>query len=258
VTSANGESANRNRRGPFSELLRVEGKLALRTPFGLGLGIVMPAILLAVFGEIGRYVPGNVGNSGFTILDLYIPTIIVIGFIGIAIDALPIPLVRDRESGWLRRVSTTPVGPSRVLAAQLVLNLAFALVTVVIVLVGSVVVFGATLSAGIYFVFSTILALFEIFLIGLVVAAMAPSQTIQNAISGVLFFALLFLSGLWIQPVQVGRLLQTIMYYSPSGAAVRAMLDSAFGITPPLTAIATMVVYAVVFAGVATRYFRWE
>jgi hypothetical protein len=36
------------------------------------------------------------------------------------------------------------------------------------------------------------------------------------------------------------------------------MLDSAFGITPPLTAIATMVVYAVVFAGVAIRYFRWE
>lgn len=253
-----GESAGRNRRGPFAELLMVEGRLALRAPYGLGAGIVFPAVLLLLFGEIGIAVPGNVGNSGFTVLELYIPTIIVIAFTGIAVAALPIPLVRDRETGWLRRVSTTPVGPSRVLAAQLVLNLVFALVGIVVVLLGSVVVFGTTLSAGIYFVISTALAIVEIFLLGLVVAATAPSQTAQSALSGVLMFAMMFLSGLWVQPAQVGGPLQTIMYYSPSGAAARAMLDSVFGITPPLTAIATMVVYAVIFAGVAIRYFRWE
>jgi ABC-2 type transport system permease protein len=258
VTSDTGESVSRNRRGPFTELLRVEGKLALRTPYGLGAGIVFPAVLLVVFGLIGNAVPGNVGSTGYTILDLYIPIIIVIGFFAIGISALPLPLVRDRESGWLRRVSTTPVGPSRVLAAQLVLNLAFALVTIVIVLLGSVVVFGATLSVGIYFVFSTILALAEIFLLGLVVAAIAPSQTAQNAISGALFFAMLFLSGLWYPAAEASGPLQTIMYYSPGGAAVNAMLGSVFGTAPPLAAVAAMVVYAVIFAAVAIRYFRWE
>jgi ABC-2 type transport system permease protein len=258
MTSDKDGSGSTSRRGPFSELLRVEGKLALRAPYGLGLGIIFPTVLLVVFGLIGNAVPGNVANTGFTILELYIPIIIVIEFFGVALTALPIPLVRDRESGWLRRVSTTPVGPSRVLAAQLVLNLAFALVGIVIVLLGSAVVFGATLGVSVYFVFSTILALAEIFSLGLVIAAIAPSQTAQNAISGALFFAMLFLSGLWYPAAEASGPLQTIMYYSPGGAAVNAMLGSVFGTGPPLAALATMVVYAVIFAAVAIRYFRWE
>ena len=258
MSSDKGGSGSTNRRGPFSELLRVEGKLALRAPYGLGLGVIFPTVLLAVFGLIGSAVPGNVGNTRFTILELYIPIIIVIEFFGVAIDALPIPLVRDRESGWLRRVSTTPVGPSRVLAAQLVLNLAFALVGVVIVLLGSMVVFGATLSVGVNFALSTILALAEIFSLGLVVAALTPSQTAQQAISGALFFAMLFLSGLWYPAAEASGPLQMVMYYSPGGAAVNAMLGSVFGTGPPLTSVATMVVYAAIFAAVARRYFRWE
>lgn len=258
MTSDKDGASSTNRRSPFSELLRVEGKLALRAPYGLGLGIIFPTVLLAVFGLIGGAVPGSVANTGFTILELYIPIITVTEFFGVALTALPVPLVRDRESGWLRRVSTTPVGPSRVLAAQLVLNLAFALVGIAIVLVGSAVVFGATPSLGIYFVFSTGLALAEIFSLGLVVTAIAPSQTAQNAISGVLFFAMLFLSGLWYPAAEASGPLQTIMYYSPGGAAVNAMLGSVFGAGPPLTAVATMAAYAVIFTAVATRYFRWE
>jgi len=258
MDSGDGVSKSRSRRGPFHELLRVEGKLALRSPYGLGLGIIFPTVLLAVFGFIGSAVPGNVANTGFTILELYIPIIIVIGFFGVALNALPVPLVRDRESGWLRRVSTTPVGPSRVLAAQLVLNLAFALVGVVIVLLGGAAVFGATLSVSGYFVFSTRLALAEIFSLGLVVAALAPSQTAQNAASGALFFAMLFLSGLWYPAAEASGALQTVMYYSPGGAAVSAMLGSVFGTGPPLTAVATMTAYAIIFAAVAVRYFRWE
>jgi ABC-2 type transport system permease protein len=258
VTLAKDGPGSANRRGAFSELLSVESKLALRAPYGLGLGVIFPSVLLAVFGLIGGAVPGNVANTGFTILELYIPIIIVIEFFGVALTALPVPLVRDRESGWLRRVSTTPVGPSRVLAAQLVLNLAFVVVGIIVVLLGSVIVFGATLSVGIYFVFSTILALAEIFSLGLVVAAVAQSQTAQSAISGALFFAMLFLSGLWYPAAEASGPFQTMMYYSPGGAAVNAMLGSVFGTGPPLTAVATMVAYAIVFAAVAIRYFRWE
>jgi hypothetical protein len=82
-------------------------------------------ILLVIFGFISRNVPGNVSGSGLTVIDLYIPTIMVISFVGIAIS-LPNTLVRDREIGWLRRISTTPVHPSRLLGAQLILDLVLA------------------------------------------------------------------------------------------------------------------------------------
>jgi ABC-2 type transport system permease protein len=249
---------NNNPRGQFSELLKVEGKLALREPYGL-FGVVFPVVLLVLFGWISSQVPGNVANTGLTVLDLYIPTIMVIGFISIAISSLPNRLVRDREIGWLRRVSTTPVPPSRLLGAQLILNLVFALAMVLIVIFGGEMMFGAPLIVGIpFFVLSIILSIAEIFSLGLVVAAIAPSQTVANALSGALFFLLLFLSGLWVQPALVGGPLQTIMYYSPSGAATRALLYSVFNAAPPYTTLVTMIAYTVIFAVIAIRYFRWE
>lgn len=259
MTSAQSGSRGKNSRGHFSELLKVEGKLALREPLGLGSGIVFPIILLVIFEFIGQAVPGNVANTGLTILDLYIPTIMVIGFISLGISSLPVTLVRYREIGWLRRISTTPVPPSRLLAAQLTLNLIFALVTILIVILGGETIFGVALSVNIpFFVLSIILSIAVIFSLGLVVAALAPSQTVASGLSGLLFFGLLFLAGLWIQPAQVGGPLATIMYYSPSGAAVRALLYSVFNQAPPYASIVTMVGYTAVFAFIAIRYFRWE
>lgn len=252
------EVLNHRSRAQFAALLKVQAKLSLREPYGLGLGIGLPAVLLVVFGLISKNVPGNVGSSGLTVIDLYVPTLMIISIIAIAIS-LPNTLVRDRETGWLRRISTTPLHPSRLLAVQLVLDLVIAAVAIVIIIVGGTVVFGAPLTVGIpFFVLSVLLSIAEIFALGLVVVALAPTQTVASALGGVLFFVLLFLSGLWVQPVQVGGPLREIMWYSPSGAAVRAVLYSVFHAAPPVPTLLTLAGYTLAFAFVAVRFFRWE
>ena len=245
--------------GRFVELLKVEGKLALREPTGLGMGIGAPILFLIVFGVIGILSPGKVANTSYTVLDLYVPTIMIITFIFLGITSLPVTLVKYRETGWLRRVSTTPVPPSRLLVAQLVLNLVLVLASILIVIFGSEIVFGAPLNVSVpYFVLAIVLSIAVIFSLGLVVAALAPTQTIASILTGFLMFLMLFLSGLWIQPALVGGPLATIMYYSPSGAAVQAVLYSVFNTPPPITTLVTMSAYTAVFAFIATRYFRWE
>jgi len=239
-------------------LLKVQAILSLREPYALGLGVGLPAVLVAIFGFISKKFPGSVGGSGMTVIDLYIPTIMVISFIFIAIS-LPNTLVRDREIGWLRRISTTPAHPSRLLGAQLILDLVLAAVAIVITMVGGAAIFGAALSVDIpLFILSVALSVAEIFSLGLIAVALAPTQTVARAVSSPLLFVLLFLSGLWVQPVQVGGPLQVIMWYSPSGAAVRAILDSVFGQGPPVTTLLALGGYTIVFAFVAIRYFRWE
>lgn len=242
----------------FAELLKVQARLALREPYGLLGGIALPAVLLAVFGFIGQQVPGNVGDTGLTIIDLWTPTILVLAFIYIAVS-LPTTLVRDREIGWLRRVSTTPLHPAMLLAAQLILDLVLAAAAVLIIILGGVLVFGASLHVQILpFVVSLLLSIVEIFALGLVLVALLPSQTVASAVNGVVVFVLMFLSGLWVQPAQVGDPLRTIMYYSPSGAAARALLDAVFNGSPSYAALLTMAVYTVMFGFIAIRYFRWE
>jgi ABC-2 type transport system permease protein len=244
-------------RGRFSELLRVQVRLSLREPYQFaGLGI--PIGLLVLFWYIGVLVPGGVANTGLTVLDLYIPTVLVIGYITLALIGLPVTFARDREIGWLRRVSTTPVPPSRLLAAQLVLNFIIAVAATAIVIVAGTALFGAPLRVGIEFVGVALLSIVEMFSLGLLIAALAPSQIGAQAMAGGLVFPLFFFSGLWVQPVQVGGVLETIMYGSPAGAAVRALLYTIFNATPPYTSILTMGVYTVLFAFIAIRYFRWE
>jgi ABC-2 type transport system permease protein len=248
----------RRSRTRLAALLKVQAKLSLREPSALGVGVGLPAILLVVFGFISRAVPATVGDTGLNVIDLYIPVIMVISFIGIAIS-IPSTLVRDREIGWLRRISTTPVHPSQLLGAQLILDLGLAAVAIIIAIVGGTVIFGAPLTFDIpFFILSVVLGIAEIFSLGLVVVALVRTQSAAGIVGGVLFFVLLFLSGLWVQPDVVGGPLQVILLYSPSGAAVRALLYSVFGQTPPLTELVALIGYTLVFAFVAVRYFRWE
>ena len=242
----------------FAELLKVQARLALQEPYGLLGGIALPVVLLAVFGFIGRQVPGNVGDTGLTIIDLWTPTILVFAFLYIAVS-LPTTLVRDREIGWLRRVSTTPLHPSMLLAAQLIIDLVLAAAAVLIIILGGALVFGASLHVQILpFVISLLLSIAEIFALGLMLVALLPSQTVASAVSGGVIFVLMFLSGLWVQPAQVGDPLRTIMYSSPSGAAARALLDAVFTSSPSYAALLTMAIYTVMFGFIAIRSFRWE
>jgi ABC-2 type transport system permease protein len=260
MTSVGTEELMReNSRGHFTELLKVEWKLALREPTGLGMGIGAPIVLLVVFGLIGIANPGTVAGTGLTVIDLYVPTLMVIGFIFLGIFVMPVTLVKYREMGWLRRVSTTPEPPSRLLAAQLIINLALALAAILIVIFGSELIFGAPLDVDIpYFILSVVLSIAVVFSLGLVVTALVPSQTLATGVTALVGFLSLFFAGLWVQPAQVGGPLATIMYYSPSGAAAKVLLYSVFNSPPPYMTIVTMIVYAAIFAFIAIRYFRWE
>jgi ABC-2 type transport system permease protein len=250
-------TSHRSRAG-FAELLKVQAKLSLREPYGLLMGIGLPVVLLAVFGFIGQQVPGAVGDTGLSIIDLWTPTILVLSFLYIAVS-LPNTLVRDREIGWLRRVSTTPLHPSMLLAAQMVINLVLAAAATVIIIGGGALVYGASLHVQIMpFVVSLLLTLVELFALGLALVALAPTQTVARSLSGVVSLALMFLSGLWVQPAQVGDPLATIMYYSPTGAAVRALLAAVFTGSVSYAALLTMAVYTILFGFIAIRFFRWE
>jgi ABC-2 type transport system permease protein len=141
----------------------------------------------------------------------------------------------------------------------LIINLIFALATVLVILFGGEVIFHIALDVNVpFFILSIVLSIAVIFSLGMVLVAVAPSQAAAQGLNGAFVFGLMFLSGLWTPPQAVGGLLATIIYYSPSGAAVRALLDSVFNQVPPYTTFVTLIIYTAIFALIAMRYFRWE
>jgi len=243
---------------PFWELVKVYGKLTLREPTGVIFGVLLPAFLLFIFSNIPSFnqpLPG----STLTLAQVYIPTLIVTVLIMIGLLNIPIPIARDREIGWLRRVSTTPVSPTKLLAAQLTINIILAAVGFTILGVGSVLILGVKATIDIPgFILSLLLAIAVMFSLGMVIASLAPTQGTAVGMTQGLLYPLLFFAGVYVPVQMLPGYLQTISSFTPVGAAVNALNSSIQGTFPSLTSLLVMAVYTVFFGFISIRYFKWD
>ena len=247
------------RRAAFGSIVLNEARLSWRRPVGLIGGIGLPVLLLVIFGELPSFHRHTATLSGLTAFDVYVPILVVFSLAMLALLALPIPLASYRELGVLRRLSTTPVPPSWVLAAQGVIQLCVAVIGLVVIFAAGITAFGAPApkSAG-GLMLSMVLATAGLFPIGLVIAAMARTATGASVIGRLAFFPLMFFAGLWLPRAAMPGVLVDISNYTPLGAAVEAIQDSMLQGFPPAAPLLVLAAYAVAFGFLARRLFRWE
>jgi ABC-2 type transport system permease protein len=239
-------------------LTRIEARLFLRERAGLIWGLGFPPLLLVILGALGGK-KADKDLDGLTLAATYLPIVIAFSVAMLALNAMPPVLGSYRERGVLRRMSTTPVPPSRLLAAQVMINVVVAAITTVLVLIIGRVAFDVGLprqAAG--FLLALVLAAAGLFAIGLTIAALAPSGKVANAAGAITFFPMMFFAGLWVPRAVMPDLLRHVSDYTPLGAAVQALQDSARGHFPHALHLAVLAGYAVVFGVAATRLFRWE
>jgi ABC-2 type transport system permease protein len=243
----------------FGKIVRNEARLARRQPLPIIGSIGLPVILMIIFGEIPSSSQVISTLGGLTLFDVYLPVIMVLGLTMLTLLGLPGPLVSYREIGVLRRLSTTPVPPSWLLAAQVVVQLGAALAGLLIVNVVSVTVFGAAVPKSVTgLALSCLLAIAGLFALGLLVAAVAPTSGSVNAIGRLALIPLMFFAGLWLPRPLMPHILQDISDYTPLGAAVEAIQDAMQTGFPPARPLLVLAAYAVVFGFAARRFFRWE
>jgi ABC-2 type transport system permease protein len=96
------------------------------------------------------------------------------------------------------------------------------------------------------------------FAIGLWVSAIARSANAAGGIGQLLFFPLLFFSGLFVPRALMGPVMRDIGDWTPLGAAVQALQDSMHGAFPSSQSLLVLAAWAVVFGALAVRFFRWE
>jgi ABC-2 type transport system permease protein len=247
------------RRSPLARLTLTELRLFLREPLVFFWGIVFPLLLLVIFGNIPAFKKPESSYGGLTVLDVYIPILIVLMLALLSFVAMPTVLASYREQGILRRLQTTPAGPLRVLAAQLLLNFGSAIVMVTLILVVGRLAFGVSfpLSPGVWVVVALLTAAGTLS-IGLFIAAVAPSGRVASAIGAIAFYPLMFFSGLWLPIPSMPAVLQHISHATPLGAAWESFQDAALGHWPPALPLVTLVAYPVAFALAAVMLFRWE
>jgi ABC-2 type transport system permease protein len=173
----------------------VETKLFLREPVGAFFTLVLPLMMLFLFGSIysSNPIPGTEGQRA---IDTAVPVLaaMIIGTTGLM--STTITMATYRENGILRRLRTTPISPLVVLVAQVTVvfcmtGLGTLLLFVVGKLVYDVRFEGNVLSMLAGFV----LASTSFFGIGFILAGIMPTARTAQISGLVLLYPMVFLSG---------------------------------------------------------------
>ncbi|MFJ6633215.1 ABC transporter permease [Streptomyces sp. NPDC091376] len=244
---------------PAAAVLRTESRLFTREPGSLFWILVFPSVLLTIIGLVPSFRVVSDDLGGRRVIDLYVPVAVLLAMIVAGLQAMPPVLTGYRERGILRRMSTTPVRPAALLAAQLVLHGAAALLSALLALAVGRIAYGVELPrqpAG--YLLALVLTTAGALALGATVCAVSRTQKIAAAIGSVVFFPAMFTAGVWL-PVQVmPDMLQRIVRFTPFGAASEALDRAAAGGWPGWTAIAVTAAWTLLLTGVAVRWFRWE
>jgi ABC-2 type transport system permease protein len=244
----------RTPRSAFGKLVQNEGRYAWRVPVGLLMGVAIPVLALVIMGLIPGANKPVKSLDGLTVFGTYFPVFIAIALGMIGLISLPGHLADYRQQGILRRMSTTPVPPAWMLAAQVVINLALAvLVTAGLAGFG----LGAPRQPG-GFALALMLTIAAMFAIGLWIAAIARTTNYAALMGNLIFFPMLFFAGLWYPLQEMPAVLRDIANWTPLGASVQALQDSMRGVFPSASLLLALAAWAVVFGVLAVRFYRWE
>lgn len=242
------------------KILFTEVKLHLREwPFMI-FTIGLPVGLLLVLGLSVPSMTQRDASSGERYVDAGMPSMmILLAVLTLACSVLPSVLASYREQGVLRRMSTTPVHPGRLLAAQLAINLAVGAVSSVVLIVAGGLAFGSAAPrqwAGFVLVF--LLGSAALMAIGLVIAALAPNGKAASGLGSVVMFPLMFVSGMWVPRDIMPDALRKVSDFSVAGPFAQALRDTWTGHGPQLLHLVVMAAGLAIFGGLAVRLFRWE
>ncbi len=255
--------SNPRPRRAFGLLVASEARLARRRPAGLMVAVGVPLVLLVIFGSIPATTRPLAALGGVSFFNLYVPSLLVFVLIAVGLGALPQQLAGYRQQGVLRRMSTTPVPPSWLLAAQMTVSMTLAALGIGVLLGVGAGVFCLALphSVGGYLIslVTLLLTAAAMLALGLCAAAVAGTPQVASALTVVLFYPMAFFSGLYI-PIQEihSAVVQDLAKVLPTGAGFTALHATFSGRSPGVQSLLVLAAWAIGASVAAVRLFRWE
>lgn len=248
----------------LSALIRSEVTLLSRNPTAIFMALLFPTALLLLQGLVipGTGEPLGGDDPAFAQLraiDLFIPIALTVALGSVTLTNFPSAIGGYREKGVLRRLATTPVGPQRVLIAQVILSgVSLALGAAVAVIAAVMFLDAQPPRSALLVIGIFALAAVQMLCIGSLIAARASTAQNANGIGMLVFFGCLFTAGVWTPGPLMAEPLRQISEYTPLGAASQSLTAAWYGHPMSLVPIAVMVAWTVPVLFIAMRTFRWR
>jgi ABC-2 type transport system permease protein len=239
---------------------RYQQLLFWRNRFGAVFTIVFSSVFLILLSASNA---GHIASlHDIDYAQYYTPGFIAYGVMSACFSNLAISTVIRRETGLLKRLRLSPL-PGWALIAAMVLNATLVSVAgAVLLLVIGILGFGVTLAAGsiVPLALAVIVGATAFSGLGLAVSTIVPNEDAAGPGINIVFFLLLFLSGLWF-PLTPGSTLAKISNYLP---VRRLILSTAqpflgHGLSPwDWHDLVVVAIWGVAGAYLAARRFTWS
>ncbi len=245
----------------MNKLIKTEAKLVVREPIGLAFSLLLPLGLVLAFGLSAGVTKPDPNLDGQIPLDTVLPSLaLALSFGMLAIFMLPGFMADYRARGILRRLSTTPVHPAKLLAAQVAVQAVIALISVPLVL-GLGVALGMNLPEQ------------PLTVLGVVAArrhravrrrharlrGRARPEDRLDVYSAAFFFPSLFFAGIWLPKEQMPDWLSADRRLHAARRVPRVAGERVHGHRPgPADAAHARASPRSLAGTVAARVFRWE
>ncbi|MGW3208526.1 ABC transporter permease [Streptomyces sp. NPDC001135] len=240
-------------------VLRIEFRLFRREPGAVFWIFLFPTLLLVILGSIPSFREADKSLGGLRPIDAYVPVAVLIALIMSGVQALPQALTGHRERGILRRMRLTPVRPSALLSAQMVVQGTVALASALLALAVGRLAFDVTLPAQpAGYLLALLLATAAALALGSVVSALSRTTRIAGAIGSAVFFPMMFCAGVWLPVQEMPHTMARVVQLTPFGAAARALGEAAAGDWPGWGHLGVLALWTVLLTAGAARWFRWE
>lgn len=192
-------------------------------------------------------------------MEVYLPITMTLAIATVTMVTLVSVVASYRERGVLRRLSTTPVSPTALLAAQVAVNVAALLVACGLAWLVAATVFDVPPPGNVVgLVLAFTLGAGAMCAVALLVAAVTPSARASSGVGQLIYFPMMFFAGVWTPGPLMPDLVRKIADFTPLGAASLAVQDAWAGSWPALSHLAVMAAFTVGLGAIAARYFRWE
>lgn len=233
-----------------------EARLLMRDYATWGAAVVLPTVVLVILGLVFGNEPSEFfGGHGF--LDIFTPSLVVLTVGTLSVNTMTTRIATYREKGILRRLSTAPVPPAALLAAELAINAVAAFVAVALLVIVANLGFGVPWPQNLPgFVVAITLGTSALFALALLFAAVVPSASAATGVGLAVFFAVMFLGGVYLPRYLLPDIVIQIGAFTPPG--VEGLQDAWLGSPIDVAPLVIMAVITVAAGAVAARTFRWE
>lgn len=242
------------------KMTSIEFKLFLREPVAAFFTLAFPLMMLFIFGSINGNEPTDFFDGRGSV-DVSVPAYMamIIGTVGLL--SISITMSTYREWGILRRYRATPLRPHVILAATVLVNFAMTLLGTGLLIIAAKLVYGLRFEGNALLVLASfVLASLSFFSLGFVIASLAPTARVAQAVGMVVFYPMLFLSGAALPQEVMPESIRAASRFLPLTHVVRFLQGMWFGepLGEHLVEVAVLVGVLVVGTIIAAWTFRWE